>query len=338
MKALFIGGTGTVSTACAKLCIEQGMDLSLLLRGTRDHRVAPKAKVIHGDIRRDPVGVRRLLDSQTWDCVVDWVTFEERDVTQDVEFFRGRTKKFVFISSTCVYEKPLPSARVNELTPIGNRYWAYADRKARCERLLRAEYERSGFPVVIVRPGHMYAEFTLPTGFAGMGFAVVKRILDGKPIVVHGDGTGLWTLTFSEDFARAFVPLLALDSAVGETFQITSDELLSWIRIYDLIGEAFGCPVKYVCASSCLISRFDTELGATLLGDKAHTYLFDNSKIKRYVPSFSARVPFRVGVGYCAAWYREHKETLAPHAEKERLDRLMDAIVSHVERPEPRRA
>jgi nucleoside-diphosphate-sugar epimerase len=228
MRVLFIGGSGTLSTACARLAVEQGMDLWLLLRGTRDHRVPPKAKVIHGDIRQEPRRVRGLLTGQTWDCVVDWVAFDEADVAQDVELFTGRVQKFFFISSTSVYAKPLESPRVTELTPIGNRYWAYADRKARCERLFLEHHARSGFPVVIVRPGHTYAEFALPTGFAGLGFGLVRRISAGKPILLHGDGTGLWTLTFSEDFARAFIPLLALESVVGQTFQITSDELLPW--------------------------------------------------------------------------------------------------------------
>lgn len=327
MRVLFIGGTGTISTACTRLCIEQGMDLWLLLRGTRDHRIPAKAKPVHGDIRTDPVSVRAILDRHTWDCVVDWIAFDEEDVVRDFEFFRGKTRKFVFISSTSVYRKPLPSPIVTEATPTGNAYWQYANKKARCERLLLDLHRTSGFPVVIVRPGHTYAEFALPSGFAGMGFGIVERILEGRPILVHGDGTGLWTLTHNEDFARAFVPLLCLDSTIGETFQITSDELLAWLQIYGLIGKTWGREVEYVFATSHLISQFDADLGATLLGDKAHSCIFVNSKIKRFVPSFLPQVTFEQGVRGCWEWYRDHENDLTIDR---RRDALMDAIIGHV--------
>ncbi|MBI4283688.1 MAG: NAD-dependent epimerase/dehydratase family protein [Chloroflexi bacterium] len=332
MKVLFIGGTGTVSAACAHLCVEQGMDLFLLLRGTRDHRVPPKARLIHGDIRKDPGYVRGLLAQQTWDCVVDWVGFEEEDVLRDVEFFQGKTKKFVFISSTAVYRKPLPTPRVIESTPTGNKFWEYADKKTRCERLFYKFYQSRGFPVVIVRPGAVYAEFTLPTGVAGMGFGIADRILSGRPILVHGDGTGLWTFTFNEDFARGFVPLISLDSVVGETFHITSDEILSWIQIYDLIGAVFGREGKYVFASSHLINQFDSELGASLLGDKSHSYIFNNSKIKNYVPSFLAEIPLSDGLRRCETWYRQHKSQCAINP---KYDLLLDKIIDCVVRLEP---
>ena len=327
MKVLFIGGTGTLSTACVHRCLDLGMELFVLVRGTRDQRIPPKARVIHGDIRGAPTHVRSLLAGHTWDCVVDWVAFEEEDVLRDVEFFEGRTKKFIFISSAAVYRKPLPTPPVTESTPTGNKFWDYADKKARCEQLFHDFYQSRGFPVVIVRPGAGYAEFTLPTGIAGMGFGIADRILSGRPILVHGDGTGLWTFTFNEDFARGFVPLISLDSVVGETFHITSDEILSWIQIYDLIGSVFGGEGKYVFASSHLINKFDAELGATLLGDKSHSYIFDNSKIKRYVPDFSPRVSLRDGLCHSHDWYRHHKSEKRLDSGK---DRLLDTIIAYV--------
>lgn len=331
-KVLFIGGTGLISTACADRCVEEGVELFLLLRGTRDHRAPAQARVLRGDIKEDPGSVRTLLDRHEWDVVVDWVAYGETDVRRDIEFFLGKTKQFIFISSTSVYSKPLPSPWVDETTPIGNRFWDYADQKARCERLLLAAHRTKGFPVVIVRPGATYAEFTLPTGIAGMGFGMVERIRAGKPVLLHGDGTGLWTFTFNEDFARAFVPLMGRESAIGETFQITSDEVLSWRNIYDVMGEVFGCAPQYVCAPSQLIHRFDAELGATLLGDKSHNCLFNNRKIKQAVPSFAPQVSLREGLRRCERWYRHHRNDVTIDARK---DQLLDDIIRYVEQEAP---
>jgi nucleoside-diphosphate-sugar epimerase len=332
LKVLFIGGTGLISTACAHRCVEQGMELFLLVRGTRDHRAPSQAHILHGDITADPAAVRALLDRHRWDVVVDWVAYREADVQRDIELFLGKTKQFIFISSTSVYRKPLSSAWVDETTPIGNRFWDYADQKARCEQWLLAAHRSRGFPVVIVRPGATYAEFTLPTGIAGMGFGMVERMRAGKPVLLHGDGTGLWTFTFNEDFARAFVPLLGRESVVGETFQITSDEVLSWRNIYDTIGEVFGCAPQYVCAPSQLIQRFDAELGATLLGDKSHSYLFHNRKIKQVVPSFASQISLCDGLRRCERWYRHHQHDVVIDARK---DQLLDDIIRYVEQELP---
>jgi nucleoside-diphosphate-sugar epimerase len=260
--------------------------------------------------------------------VVDWVAYDEDDILRDFEFFRNKTKRYVFISSTSVYSKPLLSPLVTETTPTGNRFWRYANNKAKCEQVLLSYYQTAAFPAVIVRPGHTYAEFALPTGFSGMGFGIVDRILRGKPVLVHGDGTNLWTLTYNEDFARAFIPLICCDSAVGEVFQITSDELLSWIQIYDLIGRTWGREVKYVFATSNLISSFDADLGASLLGDKAFSYLFVNTKLKKFVPSFSPRVKFEQGALCCRDWYRGHRQEVRVDPDR---DLLMDTIIRYVE-------
>lgn len=303
------------------------MNLTLVVRGTRDHRIPRGVAVVHADVKRDPNGVRNLLSGKSWDCVVDWVGYEECDIIRNVELFRGRTRQFVFISSTSAYQKPLPSPWVTEATPIGNRYWAYADRKAQCERALHKFTREEGFPVTIVRPGAVYAEFTLPTGIAGWGYGAVRRMRDDKPVLVHGDGTGWWTLTFNEDFARAFVPLLGMEKAVGETFQIVSGETLSWVQLYDLIGETFGVTPSYVFASAHVIKRHDAELGATLLGDKSHSYMFDLGKLETYVPSFAPRVSLREGLRRCRAWFREHEQQIKIDLEK---DKLLDAIIDNI--------
>lgn len=331
MKVLFIGGTGAVSSACARLCAQCGIDLTLLLRGSRDHRVPPGVKVVHGDIKRDPGAVHALLSNHFWDSVVDWVAYEEGDILRDVELFRDRTAQFVFISSTSAYHKPLPSPWVTEATPIGNRFWAYADNKARCERLLASFMGSGGFPATVVRPGAVYAEFTLPTGIAGLGYGLVQRAREGKPIPVHGDGTGWWTFTFNEDFARAFIPLLGMESAKGETFHIVSGEFHSWLGIYDMIADVFGFDPTYVFAPSRLFQQHDSELGATLLGDKAHSYLFDVSKIRSYVPASTPRVDLRQGLQRCRDWFEGHQNEVTTDPVRQRL---LDQIVESARRSE----
>jgi nucleoside-diphosphate-sugar epimerase len=331
MKALFIGGTGTISSACARACIDRGVELWLLLRGTRDHRVPPGARIIHGDIKTDPGPVIGSLASHHWDCVVDWIAFDEADADRDVKAFAGRTGRFFFISSTSVYQKPLPSPVVTEATPIGNRFWDYADRKARCEIRFLEHHRTSGFPVAIVRPGHTYANFGLPTGIAGLGFGMARRILAGKPVFAHDDGAGTWTLTYNEDFARAFVPLMSATRVEGEAFHIASGEMLPWRRIYELMGEAFDRPVSFHFANSRRINDIDPALGATLLGDKAHSYNFDLSKIRRFVPGSSMRVPFRDGVRRCADWYRTHPDVARPEPEK---DAWIDQLIALTPSPD----
>lgn len=319
MKTLFIGGTGTLSNAAAREALRHGIDLWLLVRGTRDHRIPPGARVLRGDIRKDPRALAPTLAPHEWDCVVDWVAYEEEDVRRDLEMFRGRTKRYVFISTTSVYKKPLARPIVDENAPIGNPIWSYADKKARCERIVA----ESRIPHLIVRPGYCYAEFTLPSGFAGMGFGIAKRILEGKPILVHGDGTGWFTFTWNEDFARAFVPLLKR-AGDGEVYQIATDECATWLRLYDAIAGAVGREAKYAFASSEHIGRFDRDLGASLLGDKAHSYVLDVTKIRRCVPESGGCLALSDGMRRCLAWSREHPDEVRMSPER---DLLMERIV-----------
>ncbi len=332
MKILFIGGTGTLSTACAKACVSAGMDVHLLLRGTRNHRVPSGANVIQCDLRKEPKQAADLLKGQEWDCVADFVLYEPEHTRQDVELFKGRTKKFFFISSTSVYEKPLASPYVNEKTPTGNKFWSYAQKKAECENLFLKESAQGKFPVTIVRPCHTYAEFTCPTGFAGLGFGAVKRMREGKPIVVHGDGTSLWTLTFNEDFAAGFVPLLSVNSAAGEIFQVTSDETLTWNQIYETMAQFLKCEVKLVHAPSDWMAKFDEELGRTLLGDKAHSHIYDNAKMRKTVPAFKPKVSFKQGFEKCMNWFKEHEKDARYNRAQ---DELMDAIAESIQQSGP---
>lgn len=323
MKVLFIGGTGVISSACSELALARGIELYLLNRGqSQALRAAPAgARVLHADIR-DPEQARAALAGHDFDAVVDWIAFTPDQVAADIELFRGRAGQYIFISSATVYQKPPSRLPITEDMPLGNPFWAYAADKVACEDLLREAAGREGFPATIVRPSHTYDRTKLPT--AG-GYTAVARMRQGKPAVVHGDGTSLWVLTHHRDFAVGLVGLLGNAAAVGEAFHITSDELLTWNQIYTLVGRAAGVEPRLVHVPSDIIARCDPEWGAGLLGDKAHSTIFDNSKIRRAVPEFAPAIPFARGAGEMIAWYDADPARRAVDA---RLDALMDALVA----------
>ncbi len=327
MRVLFIGGSGTISSACAKKCWETGIDLWVLVRGTRDHRIARKDRIIHGDVKQNLNDVIAKLTPEMWDCVVDWVAFDPGDIARDFKLFYKKTKKFIYISSTSVYRKPLLKIPVTEDAPIGNKFFSEADEKAEAERLLMELYRDNGFPAMIVRPGHVYSDFVPITGIKGMGFGLMDRIMKGKPILVHGDGTGLWSAMYNEDFAEAFVPLMCHEGTVGEVVQIASDQFLTWAQIYQMTGEVLGKSVELVTASADLIYSYDPEIGATLLGDKAYSYLFDISKLRKFVPGFKVKISFAEGVKRSAQYYLDHASEFQP---KQIINELMDKIIAHV--------
>ncbi len=299
MKVLFIGGTGIISSACSKLAVQRGIDLYLLNRGQSVRPVVDGAAVLRGDIR-DPQSARAALGKLTFDVVVDWVAFVPEHIESDLELLRGRTGQYIFISSASAYQKPPSAQPVTESTVLDNPFWQYSRNKIACEeRLLRA-YREEKFPVTIVRPSHTYDATLLPmTG----GYTVVDRMLRGKQVIVHGDGTSLWTMTHNSDFAKGFVGLLGNTHAIGDTFHITSDEWLSWNQIFELVARAAGAEARLVHVPSDLIAAYDPEWGAGLLGDKSHSMIFDNSKVKRLVPDFICTVPFSRGVEEILAWY-----------------------------------
>jgi nucleoside-diphosphate-sugar epimerase len=299
MKVLFIGGTGIISSACSELAIRRGIDLYLLNRG-QSFRPAPEgARLLHGDIR-DPNSARAALGDLHFDAVVNWIAFTPDQVHADLDLFRGRTGQYVFISSASAYQTPPNFLPVTESTPLHNPYWQYSRNKAACEALLFEACRKEGFPATVVRPSHTYDRTLLP--FEGR-YTVVARMRAGKPVVVHGDGTSLWTLTHHADFAVGLVGLLGNPHAIGEAFHITSDEWLSWNQIYEIVGHAAGVQPRLVHVPSEVIARFDPDWGAGLLGDKTHSMIFDNSKIRRLVPDFHPVIPFWQGAREILAWY-----------------------------------
>jgi len=299
MKVLFIGGTGIISSACSRLALERGVDLYLLNRGT-SARLAPEgARSLYGDIY-DPQSARAALADHNFDAVVNWVAYTSQHIESDLSLFRGRTGQYVFISSASAYQTPPAALPVTEATLLDNPFWQYSRDKIACEERLVRAYREEKFPITIVRPSHTYDATMLP--FEG-GWTVVDRMLRGKPVIVHGDGTSLWALTHNTDFARGFVPLLANPRALGNGFHITSDEWLTWNEIFQAVGRAAGVEPKLLHVPSDLIAAYDANWGAGLLGDKAHSMVFDNSRIKRVVPDFCAAIPFARGAQEIVAWY-----------------------------------
>jgi nucleoside-diphosphate-sugar epimerase len=300
MRVLFIGGTGIISSACAALAVERGIDLYLLTRGNTSTRPPPgEAKLLHANSADRPA-MRAALGGLRFDAVVNFVVFTVEQLERDLELFADRAGQYVFISSASAYQTPPGRLPVTESTPLFNPYWQYSRNKIACEERLIRAYREIGFPATIVRPSHTYDCTLLP---AHGGYGTVARMRAGKPIVVHGDGTSLWTLTHHRDFARAFVPLLGHDGAIGESFHITSDEVLSWNQIHRAVARAAGVEPVLVHVPSELIAAYDADWGASLLGDKAHSMIFDNTKIRRIVPEFRAEIPFCRGAEEILAWY-----------------------------------
>jgi nucleoside-diphosphate-sugar epimerase len=324
LRVLFIGGTGVISSACAREAVGGGHDVELFVlnRGQSAGRALPPGVTeLRGDIR-EAESVRDALDGFDFDSVVDFVAFTAGHVRADLDLFRGRTGQYVFISTASAYQTPPSRLPVTESTPLRNPYWQYSRDKIACEDLLIAEYRDNGFPATIVRPSHTYDE--TKTVLSG-GWTSLARMLAGKPVIVHGDGTSLWTVTHNTDFARAFVPLLGHPRTQGEAFHITSDDVLTWDQIACALGAALGVKPRLVHVPSDVIAAHDPEWGAGLLGDKTHSMVFDNSKVKSVVPGWNAVVPFERGAREIAAWYQADP---ARQVVDEKLDALMDRLAA----------
>ncbi|MDR0526032.1 MAG: SDR family oxidoreductase [Spirochaetaceae bacterium] len=298
MRALFIGGTGTISAAISRRFLEEGGELFLLNRGSRNNILSGKVKEIVCDINNDGEVVQKLW-GLTFDVVADFITFVPNQIERDYRLFKDRTKQYLCFSSASAYQKPAANYLIAESTPLANPYWEYSRNKIACEDFLQKLYRETGFPMTIVRPSHTYDERSVPVGVHGKNgsWQVLKRMLEGKPVIIHGDGTSLWTVTHNSDFAKGFCGLMGNIHAIGEAVQITSDETLTWNQIYGAIAQALGVELKGVHISSEFIAQSGAYnfLGG-LLGDKANSVVFDNTKLKRLVPDFKATVRFDRGV------------------------------------------
>ena len=325
-KALFIGGTGTISTAITrKLAAEGEWELWLLNRGNRTEVIPEGVHVIKADIN-DEADIQVILKDTWWDCVCDFIGFVPAQVERDYRLFKGRVGQYMYISSASAYQKPATSPYITEGTPLVNPYWQYSRDKIACENFLMQVHRDEGFPVTIIRPSHTYDERNVPVGVHGRNgsWQVILRMLEGKPVIVHGDGTSLWTMTHNSDFAKGFVGLMGNPHAIGGAFQITNDETLTWNQIYSTIASVLGVEYKpYYVASSFLAQTSDYDLEGGLTGDKACCVIFDNSKLKRAVPGFCPTVRFEQGV-------RSTIENILEHPELQREDPEFDAWCDRV--------
>ena len=321
MKVLFIGGTGIISSACSELAISRGIDLYHLNRGkSTSIRKVEGIKTIIADIRNFDEA-KQAIEGHHFDAVVDWIAFEPIHIINDIRLFSGRTNQFVFISSASAYQTPPEKLPVTEDTPLDNPFWEYSRNKIACESILKEEYMKSGFPSTIVRPSHTYDKTLIPVDG---GYTVLQRMVQGKPVVVHGDGTSIWTLTHHRDFAVGLVGLLGKPEAIHEAFHITSDEWLSWNSIYAMLAKELGVVPHLIHIPSEIIAKYDPEIGAGLLGDKAHSMIFDNSKIRKLVPDFNPVIPFNQGVKEIVKWHLKNTMSQKPD---ERINNLMDKII-----------
>jgi len=321
MKVLFIGGTGNISTSISKLCIEKGMDLYLLNRGKRGVKLQG-AKIISADINSNEA--ESALHEHHWDTVVNWIAFNEKDIERDINLFRNKTNQYIFISSASVYQKPPLHPIITESTPLYNPFWDYSRNKIACEERLNHAYREENFPITIVRPSHTY-DTVIPVAIGGWTeYTIIDRMKKGEKIIVHGDGTSLWTVTHAEDFAKGFVGLICHQQAIGHAFHITSDEMLTWNQIYKTVAEAAGTEANIIHIPSDFICENDNSFIGNLLGDKSYSVIFDNTKIKTFVPDFKATITFNQGIKRTLAWFHaDPKRQIIKKETNEMMDRII---------------
>lgn len=332
MRALFIGGTGTISSAITRrLAKDPSWELWLINRGNRADTVPENVHQIVCDIN-DEDAVKKALEGMTLDCVGEFIGFTVDQVERDYRLFKDITKQYIYISSASAYNKPSSSYIITEGTSLANPYWEYSRNKIACEQFLMEKYREEGFPVTIVRPSHTYDERSIPLGVHGKNgsWQVVKRMMDGRPVIIHGDGESLWHLTFNEDFAVGYTSLMGNRHAIGEAFQITGDEVLTWNQIYQTIADALGVELKAYHVSSELLTALgpDYDFEGSLTGDKAVSVVFDNSKVKRLAPDLKTNVPFHKGVRLALNYILDHKEC---RKEDPEFDKWCDKVIENIE-------
>ena len=322
MKVLFIGGTGNLSYDCTLRALAKGMEVWHLNRGIKPAEVPAGGVKLVADIR-DEAATERILGRERFDAVVDFIAFTRAHIEEDIRLFRDRARQFVFISSASVYRKPPVHHVITESTPLINPFWKYAQDKIECEGRLEEEARANGFPYTIIRPSHTYSSRWMPTAFGSTDFTVPKRLLDGRRVIVHGDGQSLWTMTHTRDFAVGLVGLLGNPAAMGEAVQITGEEVLTWEAVHTTIAAALGVKPKVVHIPTDFIAAVDPDRGAHFLGDKTYSALFDCSKLKRLVPEFRTTVSFQEGMRESAAWY------LADPS-RQKVDPVLDASIDAI--------
>ena len=320
-----IGGTGNISLAVSRRLLQEGHELHLYCRGNYNGSVLDGAVFAYGDIYNEGEAAAYLKDKD-FDAVVDWIVWEPSEMERDIRLFAGKTKQYIFVSSTAVYQKPPAHYIVTEKTPLSNPHWEYARKKIKCEQLLMEAYEKQGFPATIVRPSLTYGTHWIPYCMSSkLSWSLIDRLRSGRKVIVPGDGTNLWTITKSDDFARGFTGLIGNTAAIGEDFHITSDEVLNWNLILEQIAEAAGTQANPTHIASSFITHFMPEKHGSLIGDKVNSIVFDNSKIKAFVPGFQGKIPFKEGIADVVKLYDENPALQITDPEHEAL---IDKIIA----------
>lgn len=334
MKVLFIGGTGTISSGIVKRLLEmEDWEVWLLNRGNRNNFVSDRLHFITADIN-DENDVVKKLDGMYFDVVGEFIGFVPEHVERDYRIFKDKTNQYIYISSASAYHKPAADYRITEGTTLANPYWEYSRNKIACEEFLMKKYREESFPVTIVRPSHTYDERSIPLGVHGSkgSWQVIKRIMDGKPVIIQGDGTSLWVLTHNSDFAIGYTALMGNKHAIGEAFQVTGDEILTWNQIYMTIADALGVKLNaYHVSSDFLVSvgkQYDFE--GSLIGDKSTSVVFDNAKLKRITPDMKTNVPFSKGVRIALDYVLSHPDEC--QMEDPEFDRWCDKVIDVLEK------
>ena len=335
MKALFVGGTGIISTAVVKRLVDElGWEVWLLNRGNRMDIVPKGVHQIIADIKNEE-DVKAKLKDLSFDTVCEFIGFQVEDVERDFRLFQGKTRQYIYISSASAYHKPAASYVITEGTALANPYWQYSRDKIACEEYLMDKYRNEEFPITIVRPSHTYDERNIPLGVHGKnGFwQVIKRMMEGKPVIIQGDGSSLWTATFNRDFAIGFTGLMGNRHAIGEAFHITGDETLTWNQIYETIADALGVTLKPYHVSSEFLAatgdKFGYDFTGSLIGDKSVSVVFDNSKLKRAVPDMKTTVRFDQGVRIALDYILSHTEC---QVEDPEFDSWCDKVIEALEK------
>jgi nucleoside-diphosphate-sugar epimerase len=330
MTVLFIGGTGIISTASTRLAAERGIDLTLLRRGQRAADLPNNVRTITADVT-DEAAVTAALAGQFFDAVVDWTVFTPADVERDIRLFRGRAGQFIFISSASAYQKPVGHYLITESTPLANPYWQYSRDKIACEERLMKAYREEAFPITIVRPSLTYGDtqIVLAVNSWQKSWTAVDRMRRGKKVIVPGDGSSLFVITHNSDFAQGLVGLLGHRQAIGHAFHVTSDEVMTWDQFYRVTAQAAGVEAQLVHIPSEFIGACLPDEVGNLIGDKAASVVFDNSKIKRFVPGYCARVPFAQGIQRTIEWFDSDPRRKQIDEDASRSwDKLIDAYES----------
>ena len=332
MKVLFVGGTGQISAAIVRKLVKEGTEVWLINRG--NHTPQEGVHQIIADIN-DEAKISEAIKHLYFDAVCEFIGFTVKDMERDYRLFKGKTRQYIFTSSASAYHKPAASYIITEGTTLANPHWQYSKDKIACEEYLMKQYREEGFPVTIVRPSHTYDEKNIPLGVHGKNgfYQVIKRMQEGKPVIIQGDGTSLWHLTFNEDFAIGYAGLIGNRHAIGEAFHITGDEVLTWNQIYQTIADALGVELKayHVAADflSAVGDKYGFDLKGSLTGDKSVSVVFDNSKIKRLVPEMTTYIPYHKGVRLALDYIKSHP---SEYKEDPEFDAWCDRVISALEK------